>query len=69
MNIPNLNLSSSASSGAAYGGALSMGAFNVGGGSASGGGASLPSVGAIVTQYWPILAAVGVLWYLKNRKK
>lgn len=57
---------SSATSGAAYGGNLSMGSFNVGGGKASSGGVG---IGDLLVQYWPVLAAVGVIWYVKSRKK
>lgn len=64
-NMPNFSLStpSNATSGAAYGGTLGTGAFNVGGGSASSGG-----LAAILQQYWPVLAVVGVIVYLRRRK-
>lgn len=63
--IPPLNLSmpSSAQSGAAYGGTSSTGSFNVGSGSSGGVG-----LGALLQQYWPVLAAVAVVVYLRRRK-
>lgn len=65
MAVPPLNLSmpSNATSGAAYGGTNGTGSFNVGRGSSGG-----VSLGALLQQYWPVLAAVGVILYLKRRK-
>lgn len=62
----NLNQSSSAKSGDAlnYGGFYS-GDFTVGGGSALPGGFD---IGGLVSQYWPLLAAVGALWYFRHKK-
>jgi hypothetical protein len=41
------------------------GDFAVNFGSAPGGGFDL---GGLVTNYWPLLAVVGVVWYIKRKK-
>lgn len=56
-------INSNATSGAAYGGTSSTGSFNVGRGSSGG-----VSLGALLQQYWPVLAAVAVVVYLRRRK-
>lgn len=66
MMLPPLNLSASSRSGdiADYG-SFYGGTVNFGAASAVGGGFDL---GALVTQYWPLLAAVAVAVYIRRRK-
>lgn len=62
--MPSMSAGSSAKSGDISAGSTFMsGDFNFG----SGGGSF--NVGGLVSQYWPILAVAGAVWYFKFRKK
>lgn len=73
MPLPPLNLSASSgaqtgpgtASGSFLGGTVNFGGSGMGG-SATGNGLN---VGGLVTQYWPILAVVAAVVYLRRRKK
>ena len=68
--LPPLNLS--ASSAASLGPQTSSNPFN--GGTVNFGGSGMGAsggfnVGGLVSQYWPILAVAGAIWYIKRRKR
>lgn len=72
MALPPLNLSLANSSGAGPGTAHGMfdgGTINFGG-SGMGGGAvgNGLNLGTLVSQYWPLLAVVGVVWYMRRKR-
>ena len=70
MPLPPLNLS--ASSGASAGAQTVSSPFNGGtinfGGSGMGGAAGGFNLGALVSQYWPILAVAGAIWYVRRKR-
>lgn len=67
------NISAQAKSEAKSGDAYSSGSQITGemnfGGSGSGGGNSGMNLGAMATQYWPLLAAAGVIWWVRKKSK
>lgn len=69
MQLPPLNLS--ASSGASTGASTASGSLHGGtinfGGSGMGGGGGF-NVGGMVSQYWPLLAIAGAIWYYRRKR-
>ena len=52
------------SSGSQQTGNITFGGSGLGGTSVGGG----FNVGGLITQYWPLLLAVGTVWYIRRRK-
>lgn len=72
MALPPLHFSStdqvSSNTGAGYAtGTLGGGTVNFGGSGMGGGVGGGFNIGALVSQYWPLIAVAGAIWYFRRR--
>lgn len=65
--MPSMSAASSAKSGDSHSSSSFLGGDFTFGGSGTGGSGSF-NIGGLVSQYWPLLAVAGAVWWLKYRK-